>query len=59
MKKSDPALEITDDGFVVKREDREDLVYKGKIRDIAVMRDNYVLEIYVNGREEIYTAILC
>jgi beta-fructofuranosidase len=59
LKKSDPALEITDDGFVVKREDREDLVYKGKIRDIAVMRDNYVLEIYVNGGEEIYTAILC
>ena len=55
---SDPALRRTENGFVVEREGREPLVYEGKIDKLEMIRDEYILEIFVNGGEEIYTVLL-
>jgi len=54
----DPCLERTDSGFIVKRTGREPLVYEGEIRELKVLRDGYIAEIFVNGGEEIYTVLL-
>lgn len=58
LKNDDPAVKITDDGFVIEREGRESVVYRGDITDIKILRDKYVIEVFVNGGKEIYTAIL-
>jgi len=55
---SDPAFERTADGFVVARTDREPLVYRGEITELKLLRDEYVLEIFINGGEENYTVLL-
>lgn len=54
----DPCLKITESGFVVERTGRDPLVYEGEITDIKILRDGYIAEIYVNGGEEIYSALL-
>lgn len=58
LKDSDPAIKFTEDGFVVKRTKRDDLIYKGEINDIKVIRDEYVLEIFINGGETVYSVLL-
>lgn len=58
LKDSDENVEITSDGFIVKRNLKPDVVYKGNINDIKIMRDEYVLEIFVNGGEYVYAAVL-
>ncbi len=58
LKDSDPAVEMTDTGFVIKRTDREDVVYNGKIDDIKIIRDEYILEVFINGGEEVYSVLL-
>ena len=55
---SDPALVRTEDGFTVERSGREPLIYTGKIRDLKLLRDGYLLEIFVNGGEEVFTVLL-
>ena len=55
---SDPALVRTENGFVVERTGRDPLVYEGKIEKLEMIRDEYILEIFVNGGEEIYTVLL-
>ncbi len=55
---SDPAVKRTPDGFVILRTDRDPVVYKGEIRDLKILRDEYIVEVFVNGGEEIYTALL-
>ena len=58
MKNEDPALERTESGFRIKREGREDVVYTGEIKSLHCLRDEYILEVFVNGGEEVYTALL-
>ena len=58
LKDSDPCLERTESGFVVKREGREPLVYKGEITDLKILRDEYIAEIFINGGEKIFTVLL-
>ena len=58
LKDSDEAVKMTDDGFVVERQGRDPLVYRGKIDDIKILRDEFILEIYVNGGQEIYSVLL-
>ena len=58
LKDSDPAIKYTDDGFVVESAKKGPFVYKGKIDDIKVIRDEYVLEIFINGGETTYSVIL-
>ncbi len=54
----DPALTLTSDGFRIKREGRADVVYKGEIKSLDCLRDAYILEVFINGGEEVYTALL-
>lgn len=55
---TDPSVRRTEKGFVIEREGREPVVYEGEIRDLKILRDGYIVEVYVNGGEEIYTALL-
>ncbi len=54
----DDAVERTEDGFIIKRNGRDPVVYSGEITDLKILRDEYVLEVYVNGGEDVYTIIL-
>lgn len=58
LKDSDPALTRTENGFIVERTDREPLIYEGELRDLKILRDGYIMELFVNGGEEIYTVLL-
>lgn len=58
LKDSDPAVTRTDSGFIIKRSGREPVVYVGEIRSLEIIRDEYILEVYVNGGEQVYTVIL-
>lgn len=58
LKDSDPAVKITNTGFMVERSGRTPVIYEGKIDDLKILRDEYVLEIFVNGGEAVYTIIL-
>ena len=55
---SDPALRRTETGFIIERTGREPVVYEGRIDDLKILRDGYVIEVFVNGGEEVYTALL-
>lgn len=58
LKDTDPAVKLTEDGFVIERAGRKPVVYHGKITDLKILRDEYILEVFVNGGEEIYSALL-
>ena len=58
LKNEDPAVKRTENGFVIEREGRSSVIYEGEIRDLKILRDEYVVEVFVNGGEEVYTAIL-
>ena len=55
---SDPAVKITDDGFEIQRTNRENVVYHGEITDLKIIRDEYILEAFVNGGQEIFSVLL-
>ncbi len=55
---SDPAVERTANGFIIRREGREPVVYEGEIRDLKILRDGYIVEVFVNGGREVYSALL-
>ncbi len=58
LKDTDQSVKITLDGFIIERTNRSPVIYKGKIDDIKILRDEYVVEVFVNGGEEVYTALL-
>ncbi len=58
LKNEDPALIRTKDGFSIKREGRKMINYKGEIKDLKIIRDEYIMEVFVNSGEEIYSALL-
>ena len=58
LKDEDPAVERTEKGFAIRRQSRAPVVYEGEIRELAILRDGYVVEVYVNGGEEVITALL-
>lgn len=55
---SDPALERTDDGFRIRRTGRSNVVFHGEVKQLSLIRDGFFLEVFVNGGEEAYTALL-
>lgn len=59
LKDSDEAVTVTDDGFVIHRTQRESVIYKGEVRDLKILRDEYILEVFVNGGESVYSVLLC
>ena len=58
LKDTDSAVKRTQTGFIIEREGRESIVYEGEISDLKILRDGYILEVFVNGGEEIYSALL-
>lgn len=58
LKDSDPAVVRTETGFIVERQGREPVVYEGEINDLKIIRDEYILEIFVNGGESVYSVLL-
>ncbi len=58
LKDEDPAVRRTEGGFVIEREGRDPVVFEGEVRDLKILRDGYIVEVFVNGGEEIYTALL-
>ena len=58
LTESDPAVEITEKGFVIARQGREPVVYEGRLDDIRILRDGYIIEVFVNGGERVYSALL-
>ena len=55
---SDPAVERTEDGFIIHRTGRDPVVYQGEVRDLKIIRDEFILEVFVNGGEAIYSVLL-
>ena len=55
---SDSALIRTEGGFRIKRSVRPGVAFSGEVRELHCIRDAYVLEVFVNGGEEAYTALL-
>lgn len=58
LKSSDPAVKITESGFIIERKGRSPVVYNGKITDLKIIRDGYIIEVFVNGGKEVYSAVL-
>ena len=54
----DPALNRTPDGFRIRRNGREDVVHQGPVDTLHCLRDAGILEVFVNGGEAVYTALL-
>ena len=58
LKDTDPAVKRTQTGFIIEREGRAPVIYEGEISDLKILRDGYIIEVFVNGGEEIYSALL-
>lgn len=58
LKDNDPAVKIIQNGFIIPREGRTPVTYKGEIRDLKILRDEYILEVFVNGGEEVFSVLL-
>ena len=54
----DDAIVLGEKGFVIKRLNQPDAVCNAEIKDIKVLRDEYILEIFVNGGKEVYSVVL-
>ena len=59
LKDNDPAVKLTEDGFIVERTQRPPLVHKGEVNALQILRDEYIMEIFVNGGETVYSLLLC
>ena len=58
LKDEDDSVKRTPNGFVIERANRDPVIYEGEINDLKILRDGYIVEVYVNGGQEIYTALL-
>ncbi len=59
LKDSDRCVKQIKRGFIVKRSGfRKPVIYKGEIRELKIIRDSYIAEIFVNGGEEVYSVLL-
>lgn len=58
LKDNDPAVKRTQTGFIIERQDRAPVVYEGEIFDLKILRDKYILEVFVNGGEVNYSVLL-
>ena len=58
LKDDDPSVKRTESGFIIERTGREPVIYNGSITDLKILRDGYLVEVFVNGGEEVYTALL-
>ena len=44
---------------MVERTARPPLIHTGEVRDLQILRDEYIMEIFVNGGETVYSLLLC
>jgi beta-fructofuranosidase len=58
LKDTDPSVQITDDGFIIQRTNREPVKHTGEVKDLKILRDGFILEVFVNYGETIYTVLL-
>ena len=58
LKDEDQAVKLTEKGFVIERTGRDPVIYEGDITDLKILRDGYIIEVFVNGGQEIYSALL-
>ncbi len=58
IKNDDSALIRTQDGFCIRRTGRDDVIYRGELKQLSCIRDADFLEVFVNGGEEVYTVLL-
>ena len=58
LKEDDPCIVRTETGFIIPRRGRESLVHEGKVNSLAVLRDGYIAEVFVNGGECVYSVLL-
>ena len=58
LKDEDESVKRTENGFIIEREGRSPVVYEGNINDIKILRDGYIVEVFINGGEEVYTVLL-
>jgi beta-fructofuranosidase len=58
LKDDDPSVKRTESGFIIERSGRESVVCNRKIHELKILRDGYLVEVFVNGGEEVYTALL-
>ena len=58
LKEDDPCIVRTQTGFIIPRSDREPLIHEGEIKNLAVLRDGYIAEVFVNGGESVYSVLL-
>ena len=58
LREEDPSVKRTESGFIIERTGREPIIYNGKLTDLKILRDEYLVEVFVNGGEEVYTALL-
>ncbi len=58
LREEDESVVRTEKGFYIERQGREPVVYEGEINDIKILRDGYLVEVFVNGGLENFTSIL-
>lgn len=58
LKDDDEKITKTDNGFIVERVHHGNVIYNGKIDDLKVLRDEYIMEIFLNGGEIVYSILL-
>lgn len=58
LKDNDPAVKRTETGFVIERNGREAVIYNGELKDLKILRDECIVEVFVNGGETVYSALL-
>ena len=50
---------LEDGGLRIPRKQKSDVVFKGEIREMMILEDGYVIEVFINGGETVITAVLC
>lgn len=58
LKDEDPAVKRTETGFIIERTGRAPVVHDGRVNELKILRDGYILEAFVNGGREIYSVLL-
>ncbi len=58
LKDTDPAVKRTETGFVIERKGRKPVVYNGALNKLDILRDECIIEVFVNGGETVYSALL-
>ncbi len=58
LKSEDESVKRTENGFIIERTDRDSVVFEGDFSSVEIIRDEYIVEVYIDGGREIYTALL-